>query len=135
MNFKDRLIRFFYGRNGFDQLTYFVFALYILSAVVDLFVKAYWMQGVMLLFAAYMVFRVLSRNLSKRRAENAKFLTIWNKISPPFLLQYKRLKEIKTRRYRTCPHCKAVIRLPRKKGTHTVTCPRCKRDFSVKIRF
>lgn len=35
--------------------------------------------------------------------------------------------------YRICPSCKANIRLPKKKGTHTVRCPRCGVLFEVKI--
>lgn len=35
--------------------------------------------------------------------------------------------------YRTCPECKANIRLPKKKGAHSVRCPRCSTLFDVKI--
>ena len=35
--------------------------------------------------------------------------------------------------YKKCPHCRAQLRLPRKKGEHDVCCPRCKVTFSVKI--
>jgi hypothetical protein len=34
-----------------------------------------------------------------------------------------------------CPHCKANLRLPRKKGKHSVVCPRCKERFEVKNLF
>lgn len=35
--------------------------------------------------------------------------------------------------YRICPSCKANIHLPKKKGAHTVRCPRCNVLFEVKI--
>lgn len=35
--------------------------------------------------------------------------------------------------YRTCPLCLANIRLPKKKGTHNVRCPKCSNLFEVKI--
>jgi len=34
---------------------------------------------------------------------------------------------------RTCPNCRATIKLPRKKGKHTCTCPKCRVDFKVKV--
>lgn len=35
--------------------------------------------------------------------------------------------------YRICPACRANIRLPKKKGAHSVRCPRCGTLFDVKI--
>ena len=32
-----------------------------------------------------------------------------------------------------CEHCRAVLRLPKKPGKHTVRCPQCNKTFSVKI--
>ena len=34
---------------------------------------------------------------------------------------------------RYCPHCKAQIKLPRKKGKHVVKCPRCRQRFDIKV--
>ena len=36
--------------------------------------------------------------------------------------------------YKKCIHCKTVLRLPLKKGVHTVKCPNCKKRFEVKCR-
>ena len=45
-----------------------------------------------------------------------------------------RFSERKTHIYKTCPHCRATLRLPRAKGEHTTRCPRCGKEFGVKIR-
>lgn len=48
----------------------------------------------------------------------------------------KKKAKLKTDRdhcFRICPECQANIRLPKKKGKHTVVCPRCKCRFEVKI--
>ena len=35
--------------------------------------------------------------------------------------------------YRRCPGCRVTLRLPKRKGKHTVVCPKCGRRFEVKI--
>lgn len=74
------------------------------------------------------IFRMFSRNIYKRQQENARFLELKKKIVFPFRQLFDRKHA-----YRVCPHCKAQLRLPRKKGSHTVCCPKCRRDFKVKI--
>ncbi|MFR2916862.1 MAG: hypothetical protein ACLTKQ_08005 [Acutalibacteraceae bacterium] len=39
----------------------------------------------------------------------------------------------KTHVFKKCPGCKAVLRLPRKKGKHTVNCPHCHKNFTVHV--
>jgi hypothetical protein len=133
MRFREKIARFMAGRNGADQLLYVFFALYIVIAIVNSFVSSLILEGVLLLLIAYILFRMFSRNISKRRAENARLMKVWYKIRPGFMGFIRQIKEIRTHRYRRCPHCKARIRLPRKPGRHTVTCPACKKDFNVNI--
>ncbi len=52
--------------------------------------------------------------------------------APPKKKKVK-LKTDKDHCFRICPECAANIRLPKKKGKHTVVCPRCKCRFEVKI--
>ena len=70
-------------------------------------------------------YRIFSRNIQKRRQENEKFCGF-------FKLIRNRFRDRKTHVYRKCPKCKAVLRLPKAKGKHTVVCPRCKNRFEVK---
>lgn len=73
----------------------------------------------------WMFFRMFSRNIYKRRKENEKFCGF-------FKLCKNKWKDRKTHVYRKCPKCKAVLRLPKAKGKHTVVCPRCKNRFEVR---
>ena len=52
--------------------------------------------------------------------------------APPKKKKVK-LKTDKEHCFRICPECRANIRLPKKKGKHTVVCPRCKCRIEVKI--
>ena len=47
---------------------------------------------------------------------------------------YKQQKNDKCHVYRKCPNCKAVLRLPNKVGKHTTVCPRCNKEFKVRVR-
>lgn len=79
--FRDALYRFMYGRNGVDALNW---ALVILELVVSILSSIIRVQGVsQALYFVSMVLmfivliRIFSRNLARRQAENAKFLTWW----------------------------------------------------------
>jgi hypothetical protein len=132
--FKNKLYRFMYGRYGYDTLgktllwiylgiviTYAVISLFVDSALVYVF---YLILSTSLVI--YTIWRAMSRNIAKRRAENEKFCGF-------FKLQRNKFRDRKTARYRKCSHCRAIVKLPVKKGKHTVICPRCKGRFDVRI--
>ena len=91
----------------------------------------YWIA--MLLFCGLFL-RMMSRNTWQRQKENEKFLSKIHSVQSGVHFQIRRIKDIGHYRYRTCPHCSSRLRLPRRRGTHTVCCPRCQQDFSVTIR-
>lgn len=92
-NFKDRLLRFMYGRYGQDQLYYACLIacliLIIVNTVVNTFIISVLIWGILILIA----FRTLSRNVSKRRMENEKFLKLWNPIKGEISLTIRKIKE------------------------------------------
>lgn len=131
--FKSKLYRFMYGRYGTDTLgnvmlvTYIVIIL--LYTFVGFFVSSIWFDvAVWLVSSALAItvfYRMFSRQVAKRRKENDKFCGF-------FRLRKNKFKDRKTHVYRKCPDCKAVLRLPKAKGKHSVVCPRCKKKFTVK---
>ena len=133
MRFREWLARFMYGRYGTDQLYYALLVLYLILFVLGRFL---WFLPFSLLtwvVMIYAVFRVFSRNIARRRAENEWFLGRWNAVKRWGRLTKKRFAERRTHAYKTCPHCRAVVRLARVTGQHTCTCPRWRRDFSVRM--
>ncbi len=135
---KDKITRFLMGRYGLDPLGY---ALIILSMALSLTSSvvnsvshavsyALWILSYAVLVWA--VFRVLSRNIYARRRENEKFMGIWKPVKKWFKLQYNRIKDIKTHRHFACPNCKNNLRVPKGRGTITITCPVCKTKFDRK---
>ena len=75
-------------------------------------------------------------DVTKLRADlrnaNAEYKVIKNKIIKYYQYQKKRYQDHNTHIYRKCPKCKQKIRLPLKKGKHTVKCPNCQHHFIVK---
>ncbi|HHU90426.1 MAG TPA: hypothetical protein GXZ22_05155 [Clostridiaceae bacterium] len=130
---REKIIRFMYGRYGIDQLYYALLVVCFILMLVNSFIRLAVFDILIWAILVLMVYRALSRNIYKRQIENQKFLKVWNPIKSKFSLLIRRLKEIQTHRYRKCLHCKAILRLPKRKGRHTVNCPRCHRDFDVHI--
>ena len=79
--FTDKLIRFMYGRNGNDKLNQFLFWVYFVLLLANLFLKSVILWVVELILVALYMFRFLSRNIYRRQTENRKFLKIWNKFT------------------------------------------------------
>ena len=123
-----------YGRYGIDELyrfnMYVVFGLLILQYIFK--IRAFYYIELLLL--AVNVFRSLSKNHTARLKENRRFILIRNKVTSFFKLQWARITNIRVYRYKKCPHCGQTLRLPKQKGKHTVTCPKCHQDFDVRIR-
>lgn len=75
------MARFMYGRNGADQLCWALFiaelVLSLLPALVPGQAFAAFIHYTTLFLCVYLLFRMFSRNLEKRRAENAKFMQWW----------------------------------------------------------
>jgi hypothetical protein len=130
---------FFYGRNGMDAFGYTTWALSFIIMIVASFVAYASEIAYFILFIietallVYTVFRAMSRNLVKRRRENAWILSVFAKIKGFFALQKNKFRDRKTHVYKKCPSCKKVLRLPKKKGEHTVNCPVCHNRFDLLI--
>ena len=132
-NLKNKLAQFMYGRYGTDQLYTGSIVAYFVLIVVNSFIKSSIISGLMTVILILMIFRAVSRNTYKRSMENEKFMKIWKPVKMKGTLQLRKIKEIKTHRFRKCPHCKKVLRLKRVRGKHTVKCPSCNKEFQVRI--
>jgi len=122
------------GRYGIDQLYYALLGVWFVLLIMNTFIHSGILSIVMAAVLAVMVFRSLSRDIYKRRQENDKFMKIWLKFKAKASLTMRRIKEIRTHRFRKCPHCQKVLRLPRRRGRHTVKCPCCHQEFELRIR-
>lgn len=130
-----KLAVFMQGRYGTDNLYRALMLLYALLLILQIFLDSKILSILLLLDFFWMFFRVFSKNHTARAKENRAYLKLISPFKSFFSLSFKRLRDIKTKRYRKCPHCKAITRLPIRKGTHSVRCPKCSQTFKVKILF
>ena len=80
------------------------------------------------------VFRFMSTNTVQRLSENREYSARREKTITFAKIQYKRIAEYKTHRYFKCKNCSAYIRVPAKPGKHRIECPKCGKEFDVKIK-
>lgn len=139
-NLAIKFQRFMYGRYGFDRLyrglLLIYFAVIILALILGRAVntRIYSVLSIIsLAIVIFAFFRVLSKNIEKRRKENEKWLVFENGVNKRFRLLKDIWKFRKTHVFRKCPKCKAVLRLKRIKGSHNVCCPHCKENFKIRV--
>lgn len=125
-----------YGRySAVDSLNKALLILWIILAVLNIFISNIFFYILTLVPPVFVIFRMMSKNTYKRSKENQIFLKYCSKAKVWFVLQQNKFKDRKTKRYLTCPNCKATVRVPNKKGEHTICCPKCRKDFTKKILF
>ena len=113
------------GRYGSDRLNMvliiLVVALSLLNNLLYVMIGSSVLYSILtLLYCTVVVFaffRMFSRNIPRRQAENQKWLNFW-----------ARLKD-RNHKYFRCPHCKQRVRVPRHKGKISIRCPRCGEKF------
>ena len=131
MKFGDRYIKFMKDRYGVDDLYKFLLLICFVLLVINTFVSNNIIRLFEVLLIVIIFYRYMSKNIKLRKKENDKYLEIKDKIIKLFDYNKKKYKDRNTHMYKKCPKCKQKIRLPLKKGKHTVKCPNCGNRFDV----
>ena len=131
------LARFMYGRNGVDQLGLLVIWVCLILDILSMFLSGRFpLAGTILYWISmaawvYALFRIFSKNLYKRRSENAKFAGWMWKIKSARSGARARHAD-KDHKYFTCKQCKTICRVPVGKGNIIITCPKCGAQIKAK---
>ncbi len=148
-SFIEKIRAFMYGRNGVDKLSFFTLLVYLLLNGIKTFfyrspVVFYTMWIVAVAFLVITLYRIFSKNLTRRRSEAARFeeFLVRARLSDfTFKMKKKlnrlamRISQFKTHRFRTCPQCHEHLRLSKKRGKRKITCPVCGRKFTSYVLF
>jgi predicted RNA-binding Zn-ribbon protein involved in translation (DUF1610 family) len=126
MNF---LRNFMAGRYGPDHLNTALIIFALLLSFISRFAILSLLVYLSYLLIILTVFRFLSRNIQKRRAENDKFLRLYWPIKQKIKAFFSSLKSRKTHKFFKCPSCSNLLRVPRGKGKLQITCPKCGERF------
>ena len=129
--FRCAVARFMYGRNGMDQMNQALLRGYLVILVAQLifsllrlWIPARICESLLWVLMVFILFRMFSKNLTKRRAENQKFVNWWWPIKNRFAAAKARRAD-KEHKYFTCKNCKTICRVPAGKGKIVITCPKC----------
>ena len=125
----DFLRRFMAGRYGSDQLNNALLLLGLVLIVVEWISRWRWVSIFVLALLILCYFRMFSRNIQARYAENQWFLRRWGPVSNRLRNMLARFRDRKTHRYFKCPQCKHRLRVPRGRGKINITCPHCHHQF------
>ncbi len=131
--FKQKVLQFMQGRYGVDQLSNFLIGLAVFVALLGMFVRIPALSIICWVLIILGYVRIFSKNVSKRYAENQKFLNKTFGIRNWFAKLKYRMKYGKQTAdpfyiYK-CKKCGQKIRIPKGKGKIMVTCPKCKNQF------
>ncbi|WP_051151066.1 hypothetical protein [Butyrivibrio sp. VCB2006] len=128
----SRMAQFFYGRNGFDNLARFCNAVAIVLLIINIFAQSIVIYFIWVALFGYSVFRIYSKNITKRYAENKKFMQITEGPRKIFKLAILQCRDRNVSRYYICKHCHQQIRVPKGKGRIEIRCPKCGERFIKK---
>lgn len=131
------------GRYGSDQLSFGLMAAYLLLIFVANLTRLAVLSYVALALLIWGIYRIFSKNVSRRYRENAAFLKFWRRFSLWFRQSSGRfeawrsrtlfrMNDKKTHRYYHCPNCKNTLRVPKGRGKIVITCPVCHKEFIKK---
>lgn len=134
MRFQDKirygLQKMMVGRNGPDKLSFLMLWIGVVLLVAAMVFNSVILNTIALIVYILAIFRVFSRNLAKRSAENRAYLQKTNQVRTAIKHHRNRFKLRKEYRYFKCPQCKSWLRVPRGAGKVKVTCGQCGNQFS-----
>ena len=133
MNWRNKFTNFMYGRDGVDQFSRFIILIVFILCVLSMFIRTQILSLLILVLIVFTYYRMFSKNIYKRAAENEKYLQ--------FISRFKRkngsttynntqnAEQKKYYKYFKCPGCSQKIRIPRGHGKIEIKCPKCNTKF------
>ena len=129
---RERLLRFMAGRNGNDALNRFLLFFGMVLLLLSMFLPSVFSRlffAVSLAALLFSYYRLFSRNLYKRQAENAWYWKKRNQVVGWFRLLKERWVQRKDYRFFSCPSCRTTLRVPKGKGQIKIVCRKCGTSF------
>ncbi len=114
------------GRNGSDALGMTALGASLILSLLPA------MGLISLAGLGYSVFRMMSRNITQRQAENRVFLAKTAGARKGVRQWAARVKNSREDKYHRCTKCHTLIRLKRGQGERHLKCPRCGQDYTIR---
>ena len=124
------------GRNGPDHLNRFLSVVFLILSVCSMFVRNGRLASVLYTLSmglfVYVMFRMFSRNIYRRRQENGAYLRERYKVTSWWNGMRDRWAQRKDYKFFKCPSCHTRLRVPKGKGKLNIVCRKCGTSFQRK---
>jgi len=120
------VLSMFKNRYGIDKFNIFLLAISLP------FTLSQYTFVISIILIIYSLYRCLSKDFAKRRAELYKFESIIQSFKMMTLKELKKIKNKFLYKIIKCPKCSQRLRIPRFKGYLIITCKTCKYKFKFK---
>lgn len=125
---REKMMRFMQGRYGNDRLGQTMLVVALICMVLSLFrIPFISTVGLVVLILTY--YRMFSRQIGKRAAENQKYLVLEWKLRARLQKWKQAMAQSRTHRIFRCPECRQKIRVPRHRGRIAISCRKCGTEF------
>lgn len=132
---REKFARFMMGRYGLDPLgkvistsaLIFIVLSMLLSRIAPTLGSTLWIVSLFLIILCY--YRMFSKNISARAAENQKFQSFRYSFAVKKQHRAERAAQKKDYKFFKCPKCGVLNRIPKGKGKIQITCPKCGEQF------
>ena len=128
---REKMQRFMWGRYGNDSFNQILLAVAFISLLLS-FVGGGVFYILATIVMGYAYFRMFSRNISRRSAENQKFLQRTRKLRGLFGKKKMEWAQRKDYHIYKCPNCRQKLRVPRGRGRIAISCRKCGNEFIKK---
>ena len=125
---REKITRFMQGRYGNDRLGQAMLMAALACVVLSLF-RIPFISTIGLAILALTYYRMFSRQIAKRAAENQKYMQLEWKVRARLQKKKQSLAQRRTHRIYKCPNCKQKIRVPRNRGRIAISCRKCGTEF------
>ena len=126
---REKFARFMAGRYGSDQLNRLLSVLCLVLLVLAMIFNGTKVSSVLWIvsFALRMrvYFRMFSKNIYKRTAENNSYMRFRYNFLKKFRMIKERWTQRKDYKFFSCPACHTTLRVPKGKGKINIVCRKC----------
>lgn len=125
---REKMQRFMWGRYGNDRFNQFLMLTALVCLIISIFGPDV-LYLVALLIMIYAYFRMFSKQIYRRTAENQKYLKLEGRVRSFFQRKKREAGQRKNYHIYKCPNCKQKLRVPRGRGKIAISCRKCGTEF------
>ncbi len=110
-----------------DDLNRLLIIILLFLIIITIFIRNFYLDILKILILILVIFRITSKNKTKRYKENQTYLNIKKTLLKPFSNIIRNFNNRKSYVYKKCSKCKTTLKLPlpNKRGINHAKCPSC----------